>query len=724
MAKGREDEKEKELLPARSRQSLALTPETTPGLSPGRSGSRLLRVAVDTGGTFTDCVALWQGRLFSLKLPSTPHAPEEALLAGIRRLLQDRNPSRIEVVHGTTVGTNTILEQKGARTALLTTEGFEDLLEIGRQNRPKLYALGPSKPAPLVPPERRLGIPERVGVRGEILRPLDPSAVLARKNHLRESGVESVAIVYLFSFANPRHEEETGMLLQDLGLPVSLSCRLLPEHREYERTSTTVLNAYIAPILRRYLGRAEQGVKSLAETTRIEEPRTASLWVMQSNGGALSARYAADYPIQTALSGPAAGVVAAAAWGRLAGFPQVIALDMGGTSTDVTLVGEVEVPSRGGRIGGYPVGIPLLPIQTVAAGGGSIARVDAGGALRVGPESAGADPGPVCYGRGEKITVTDAHLVLGRLGPDGLLGGQMSLDAVRAREFFARFGREHLAALCGSGAGEENVVEKWAQGILDVVNVRMARAIQLVSAESGKDPRDFPLLAYGGAGGLHACDLADALEIRQALIPRDPGLFSALGGLFSDFVRDYVETLLQAQEQTEEEELRRAFDRLAARAEDELAADGFAKTERRFSFFLDLRYVGQGFEITTPYSEEYVKQFHRLHEIQYGYADWSRKTEIVALRLQARGIPRKPALFPEKEMGPEEPEESLLYQRPVWFAGRVQTARFYQRERLLPGNRIEGPAVILEYSSTTVIPPAWMARVDRYRSLLLTRQGR
>ncbi|MDD4932577.1 MAG: hydantoinase/oxoprolinase family protein, partial [Methylacidiphilaceae bacterium] len=480
----------------------------------------------------------------------------------------------------------------------------------------------------------------------------------------------------------------------------------------------------IAPVLQRYLDRAAQGVKKLAERLRIEEPQAGSLWVMQSNGGALSARRAAEQPIQTALSGPAGGVVAAAAWARLVGYPEVIAFDMGGTSTDVSLVGGAEAPNRGGRIGGYPVGIPLLPIQTVAAGGGSIARVDAGGALRVGPESAGADPGPVCYGRGEEITVTDAHLVLGRFGPDGLLGGQMSLDASRTREFFARFGREHLAPLCGIGEEGGNLVERLAQGILEVINVRMARAIQLVSAESGKDPRDFPLLAYGGAGGLHACDLADALEIRQALIPRDPGLFSALGGLFSDFVRDYVETLLQAQELTEEEDLRRAFDRLAARAEDELAADGFAKAERRLSFFLDLRYVGQGFEITTPYTEEYVGQFHRLHELKYGYADWGRKTEIVALRVQARGIPRKPVLVPEKEMGPEVPEEGLLDERPVWFAGRSQTARFFQRERLLPGNRIEGPAVILEYSGTTVVPPSWAVQVDRYRSLLLSRRER
>ncbi|WP_231363921.1 hydantoinase/oxoprolinase family protein [Verrucomicrobium sp. 3C] len=723
MAKARKDETEKAALPGRLRKNLALTPGTASALAMVSRESRLLRVAVDTGGTFTDFVALWQGRLFCLKLPSTPHAPEEALLIGIRRFLEDRNPSRIEVVHGTTVGTNAILERKGARTALLTTKGFEDLLEIGRQNRPKLYALGPSKPAPLVASELRLGVPERVGVRGAILRRLDSSAVMAMKDPLRKAGVESIAVVYLFSFANPRHEEETGMLLQDLGLPVSLSCRVLPEHREYERMSTTVLNAYIAPILRRYLDRAAGGVKKMAESMGIEEPPASSLWVMQSNGGALSASRAVEQPIQTALSGPAGGVVAAAAWARLVGYPQVIAFDMGGTSTDVSLVGGAQAASRGGRIGGYPVGIPLLPIQTVAAGGGSIARVDAGGALRVGPESAGADPGPVCYGRGGEITVTDAHLVLGRLGPDGLLGGQMSLDVIRTREFFEKFSREHLAALCGIGAEEENLVEKLAQGILEVINVRMARAIQLVSAESGKDPRDFPLLAYGGAGGLHACDLADALEIRQAIIPRDPGLFSALGGLFSDFVRDYVETLLQAQEQTEEEDLRRIFDRLAARAEGEFSAEGFSKAERTLLFFLDLRYAGQGFEITTPYTEEYVRQFHQLHELKYGYADWGRKIEIVSLRVQGRGIPQKPTLVPEKEMGPEVPKEGLLGERAIWLAGRHRTARFFQRERLLPGNRMEGPAVILEYSGTTVVPPGWAVRVDGYRNLLLTRQG-
>ncbi|MGD9896787.1 MAG: hydantoinase/oxoprolinase family protein [Candidatus Methylacidiphilaceae bacterium] len=723
MAKSREAESGSFFLPERPQERVPAL-QTASALLPENPGKRVLRIAVDTGGTFTDCVALWEGRLFSLKLHSVPHAPEEALLEGIRRLLQDRNPNRIEVVHGTTVGTNAILERKGARTALLTTEGFEDLLEIGRQNRPKLYELGPSKPTPLVPPERRFGIPERVGVRGKILRQLDPSSVLAVKKRLREGGAESVAVVYLFSFANPRHEEETGRLLQDLGLPVSLSCRVLPEYREYERTSTTVLNAYIAPILRRYLGCAEEGVRVLAERARIEEPRMISLWVMESNGGALSAGQAAERPIQTALSGPAGGVVAAAAWGRLAGFAELIAFDMGGTSTDVSLVGEGQVSSRGGKIGGYPIGISLLPIRTVAAGGGSIARLDPGGALRVGPESAGAAPGPVCYGRGEEITVTDAHLILGRFGRDGLLGGEMRLDALRTRRFFERFLREEPAPFHGIGAEEENSVEKLAQGILDVINVRMARAIQLVSAETGRDPRDFPLLAYGGAGGLHACDLADALEIREVLIPRDPGLFSALGGLFSDFVRDYVETLLRPQELTEEGELQRVFDRLRVRAEGELVAEGFARAEQMILFFLDMRYVGQGFEITTPYSEEYVAQFHQLHQLKYGYADRGRKTEIVALRVQARGLPRKPVILPEREREPEAPRESLLYEKPVWFADRFCATRFYERERLLPGNRVEGPAVILEYSGTTIVPPWWSAQVDRYRGLRLIRQER
>ncbi|WP_142525837.1 hydantoinase/oxoprolinase family protein [Methylacidimicrobium cyclopophantes] len=704
-----------ERLATRSRAELISVPA-------GEESGPPLRIGVDTGGTFTDFVAVREGRLFCLKLPSTPHAPEEALLEGVRLLLQGCTCGRIEVVHGTTVGTNVILERKGARTALLTTEGFEDLIEIGRQNRPKLYELGPSKPAPLVPPEWRFGVPERVGVRGEILRPLDATTVLAIKKRLREEGVESVAVVYLFSFANPRHEEETGALLEDLASPVSLSCRILPEYREYERTSTTVLNAYIAPIVRRYLARAAERLKELAELARSKKPQEVSLWIMRSNGGALSAKQAAEQPIQTALSGPAGGVVAAAAWGRLLGFPQLLALDMGGTSTDVSLVGEAELPSRGGRIGGFPIGIPILPIQTVAAGGGSIARVDAGGALRVGPESAGADPGPVCYGRGEEITVTDAHLLLGRFGPGGLLGGRMRLDGARAREFFSRFVDRHLAPLRAFETEEEGPVERLAQGILDVINVRMARAIQLVSAESGKDPRDFPLLAYGGAGGLHACDLADALEIPRAVVPRDPGLFSALGDLFSDFVRDYVETLLLPEEQTEEQELQRIFGRLAAQAEDELAAEGFAKDERAFSLLLDMRYVGQGFELTVPYGEGHVEQFHRLHELKYGYADWGKKTEIVSLRVEARGILRKPLLLPEEEAGPDPAAASLLFEREVWFSGERRSARFYQRESLQPGNRIEGPAVILEYSGTTVVPPSWRARVDRYRSLLLTRR--
>ncbi|CAB4244116.1 Acetophenone carboxylase gamma subunit [Methylacidimicrobium sp. AP8] len=708
--------------PEEARRGDALLEKGASGAAPEDSGRSLIRIAVDTGGTFTDCIALWEGRLLCWKLPSTPHAPETALLEGIRRLLENKNPDRIEIIHGTTVGTNAVLERKGACTALLTTEGFEDLLEIGRQNRPKLYDLGPSKPAPLVPAERRFGVPERVGPRGEILRPLDGSAVSAIGKTLRDAGVESVAVVYLFSFANPRHEEETGKLLRHLELPISLSAHVLPEHREYERMSTTVLNAYIAPVLRRYLGRAEEGVDWMATRGADGTPRSTSLWVMRSNGGALSARGAGERPIETLLSGPAAGAVAAAAWGRLVGFPHIIAFDMGGTSTDVCLAGEDPLPERGGSVGGYPIGSPLLPIQTVAAGGGSIARVDAGGALRVGPESAGADPGPVCYGRGEEITVTDAHLCLGRLGSAGLLGGEMPLDADRAREFFARFWRDRMAPRWSASSEEDHPVERLAQGILDVINVRMARAIQLVATESGRDPRDFSLLAYGGAGGLHACDLAEALEIPQALVPRNPGLFSALGGLFSDFVKEYVETLLCPQERADEEDLRRIFGRLAGRAEEELDAEGFGRRERALSFFVDMRYAGQGHELMVPYSEEYAGQFHRLHELRFGYADWGRKTEIVALRVQARGMPRKPVLVPEEETGPEPGKDSLLYEAPVWFGGRVVPTRFYRRERLRPGNRIEGPAVILEYSGTTVVPPSWKAHVDRYGGLLLTRR--
>lgn len=665
------------------------------------------RIGVDTGGTFTDFVLLQDGELVTLKVPSTPKRPEEAVLTGIRELLGE-SASDFELVHGTTVGTNALLERKGARTALLTTEGFEDVLEIGRQNRPGLYQLTASRPKPLIPRSLRFGVRERVTSSGEILIPLDRKRVRQVRAELRQQGVESIAVCYLFAFLEPTHERETAELLADLGLPISLSHEILPEFREYERTSTTVINAYLAPLMSRYIGRLEEG---LARSGRVR----ALLRIMQSNGGSISARGAAQHPVRTVLSGPAGGVVGAFAIAQCVGLSRIITFDMGGTSTDVSLVDGAIRTTQEARVAEMPIGIPVIDIHTVGAGGGSIARVDEGGALRVGPESAGADPGPVCYGRGEEITVTDAHLLLGRLDPDRFLGGAMPLDPERTSEYFRAFRRRFPRP-----ASEREI----ALGILDVANANMARAIKVISIERGYDPRDFTLVAFGGAGGLHACDLAEMLSIPRILVPKHPGLLSALGALLSDVVKDYSRTVMLAQEEIRPERVEAEFSRLEERARRELQEEGFSADRILLERLVDLRYVGQAFELSLPFTSDLAAAFHRAHERRYGYADRTRKIELVTVRVRACGITEKPAFRP-RERRASSPVKPLAL-RPVSFReGESLSERqtpFYWRDALTPGTMLTGPAVLLEYSATIVVPPRWRAEVDEYENVILTRE--
>jgi N-methylhydantoinase A len=672
----------------------------------------MLRIGVDTGGTFTDFILVRDGALVTLKLPSTPKHPEHAVLAGVRELLGEEETA-FELVHGTTVGTNALLERKGARTALVTTEGFEDVVEIGRQNRPGLYQLTASRPTPLVPRALRFGVRERVTASGDVLVPLDRERVRELRTQLAELGVESIAVCYLFSFLEPKHERETADMLAELGVPISLSHEILPEFREYERTSTTVINAYVAPLMSRYIARLEEGLARPSDA-HPSRPRP-TLRIMQSNGGSISARVAAQQPVRTVLSGPAGGVVGAFAIAHMAGFSQIITFDMGGTSTDVSLVDGAIRTTHEARIAELPIGIPVLDIHTVGAGGGSLARVDEGGALRVGPESAGADPGPVCYGRGEEITVTDAHLVLGRLDPDRFLGGAMPLHLARTLEYFRAFRRRFPRP-----ASEVEI----ALGILDVANANMARAIKVISIERGYDPRDFTLVAFGGAGGLHASDLAEMLSIPRVLVPPHPGLLSALGVLLSDVVKDYSQTVMLAQEEIVPERLEALFARLEERARADLHAEGFAPDRIVMSRLVDVRYAGQAFELSLPFTREVIADFHRAHERRYGYADPARPIELVTLRVRACGITTKPIIRPKaRRSTPIEP----LARRPVCFReGDAPVARetpFYWREALAPGATIVGPAVVLEYSATTVVLPGWRADVDEYENLILSREG-
>ncbi|HVB99748.1 MAG TPA: hydantoinase/oxoprolinase family protein [Candidatus Dormibacteraeota bacterium] len=533
-----------------------------------------MRIAIDTGGTFTDCLFLRDGRLELLKIPSTPGQPARAVSQALEVILgRPGGADHPELTCGTTVGTNALLERRGARVALVTTAGFEDVIEIGRQDRPELYNLLVTRPQPLVPRPRRFGLCERIDAAGNVARRAEKREIERVVRQVERSHPQAVALCLLFSFANPEHERQFARRVRLLGLPVSVSHEISAEFREYERTATTVANAYLAPAMSGYLKRMEK------ESARWRGGRVR---VMQSNGGIVSASLAAREPVRTVLSGPAGGVLGARSLAELAGWNRIISFDMGGTSTDVSLIdGDLRTTVES-SVAGLPIAVPMLEIHTVGAGGGSIARLDSAGALRVGPESAGAEPGPICYGRGELPTVTDAHLVLGRLPLKGLLGGGFPLDEERARRYMER------------ARGPIGSVEEFAAGILAVADAAMEKAIRVISIERGHDPRDFTLVAFGGAGGLHACRLAASLGIPRILIPRFPGGLSALGILSADVVKDYSRTLRMEIESraAARSPLQRAFGEIEARGWRDMRAEGFPRRRVRIERLLDLRYVG------------------------------------------------------------------------------------------------------------------------------------
>ncbi|MBI2321774.1 MAG: hydantoinase/oxoprolinase family protein, partial [Chloroflexi bacterium] len=554
-----------------------------------------MRLGIDIGGTFTDFVLLADGALRIHKVLTSADR-----VGGVRRGMADLAlDASVPVVHGSTVATNALLERRGARAALVTTRGFADVLLIGRQNRPRLFDLAGEKPPPLVPPERTFAVDERLDHRGQVLTPLGDEALAALVEQVRAANVEAVAVSLLFSFANPTHEQRIGAALAALGVPVTLSHVVLPEYREYERASTVAVNAYVTPLIARY-------VEGLGR-------HVGPLRIMQSSGGSISARVAAAEPVRTVLSGPAAGVVGAFWLARTAGFPQCITFDMGGTSTDVALCpGEIQETSEG-QIAGVPIRVPIIDIHTVGAGGGSLARLDAGGALIVGPESAGADPGPACYGRARLLTVTDAHVVLGRLPADHFLGGRMRRDVAAAE---AAVGA--LAAQIGDAPAEA------ADGIVRVANSNMDAAIRVISVQRGHDPRDFTLVAFGGAGPLHAADLAAALGIRRVLVPRYPGVLSALGLLVADVVKDYSQTAMLPAVEATPARIDALYAPLEARGWAEMRAEGFAAALIRAERWGDLRYVGQSFELRVPLRGDFLAAFHALHERRFGHQhpDW------------------------------------------------------------------------------------------------------
>lgn len=658
-----------------------------------------VRVAVDTGGTFTDCVWLERGRLRMVKVFSTPADPSQAIAEA---LAQTGQPSDLILLHGTTVGTNTLLQRKGARVAFVTTAGFEDSIEIGRQNRGALYDLTFKRIPPLVERGMRFGVPERVDCEGKILQKPSREDLKFLTRDVHNSGAEAIAVSTLFSFANPENERAIGRVLEELGLPLSLSHLILPEFREYERASTIVVNAYLQPVMQGYLQRLESRMRQFSNA-KAKSPR---VLVMQSNGGITSLEEASRQPVRTVLSGPAGGVVGAAAVAKLSGYERVITFDMGGTSTDVALVDGDLKPGSEGEVAGLPVRVPTLDIHTVGAGGGSLARLDDGGALRVGPESAGADPGPICYGRGNLPTVTDANLILGRLQPDKFLGGTVTLDVERTRRLTAEWLKTQGLRLS---------LEQFAEGVVRVVNANMERALRVVSVERGYDPRDFTLVAFGGAGGLHAAELAAALGIPRVIVPTLPGGLSACGILASDIVKDYSRTMVKRIDSPAQvAAMRGQFADLEQRAEREFRGEGWTD-QLRFERSVDLRYQGQGFELNVPFNSHTVQEFHVQHQRRYGYKQSDRVIEMVTLRLRAKvKSPRLPAAKQLKAAVP-----SRVEQHRVWLGGRSTRTTIYDRELLVKGLRLPGPAVVTEYSATTVIPPGWGISVDKVGNLIV-----
>jgi len=647
-----------------------------------------MKIAVDTGGTFTDFVWLEGRTLRFFKVPSTPERPEASILQGLRGF----KPKTL--VHGTTVATNAFLERKGSPILLLTTAGFEDVIFIGRQARPKLYDLFVERPPHFVREENVIGVKERVGPGGEVIKSLSPKEVSRVLKEVKKRGLKDLALTFLHSYLNPLHERTLKRALQEaFPCKVSASFEILPEFREYERTSTTAINAYLLPVIKHYLERLEKGL-----------PQTEIL-VQQSNGGFMALDEAKRLAVQTVLSGPAGGAFGGLTLGRHLGFEKLITFDMGGTSTDVSLVNGGLSMTREYLLDGFPVSVPLIDIHTVGAGGGSLAYLDAGGVLKVGPESAGADPGPACYGKGHLPTVTDANLLLGRLLPDKFYGGKILLDKERALRAIAG-----LAEKIGLSPLET------ALGVIKIANTHMARAIAKVSLERGFDPRDFVLLSFGGAGGLHACTLARDLGIPKILVPKFSSTFSAFGLYFAHYLKDFSQTVFVPLQ--ERALLQRRIEALKERAKKYFLERGEDPYEYEYQIFLEMRYLGQGYELTIPLEEDLKGAFERAHERLYGYSLKAHPIEVITLRLRA--LKRTP--FEDFEVEERAPSFSP-------FEGEVFTERGFERVKVLPwevlkeGDRLSGPALIVEDFTTLYLEEDFLLKVLKNKTLLLERSS-
>ena len=677
-----------------------------------------VRVGVDAGGTFTDvCLLDAQGELSVYKLSSSPRDPSEAIANGVVRILEQVGVPATEVSylgHGTTVATNALLERNGARVGLITTDGFRDLLELGRQRRPDLYDLQVDKPPPLVRRALRFEVPERVLSNGHVLRPLDHDAARQAIRKLKAAGVESLAVCFLYSYLMPEHEDAVAAIAAE-ELPeayLSLSHDVLAEFREYERLSTTVVNSYVGPIMSGYIRRLRERFATSGVSV--------SPYITQSNGGIISLDVAARLPVHTVLSGPAAGVVGAIDVATTAGLSNIITFDMGGTSTDVALVtgGQAGIKMEQ-EVAGYPIRTPMLDIHTVGAGGGSIAWIDSGGHLKVGPQSAGADPGPVCYGRGgEAATVTDANVVLGLLSREALLGGWMPIDA-------AASDRAIDVMATRLGLRREDV----AQGIIALATANMARAIRIISVERGYDPRDYTLVAFGGAGPLHAARLARELDIPRVLVPTIPGILCAYGLLVADLRTDFSRTQVAPAVPESLPDINQMFAELQRAAEDWFMQEGLAETDRRVRRVADMRYVGQNYELSIELPNHpltandlsiILDVFHLAHDQAYGYAAAGEPVQFVTLRLEASGAVSKPK--PRRIPAGGSLDDARLGTRRAYIPenGGWGEVLLYDRACLRAGMRIRGPAIVEQLDSTVLILPGQRADVDEYGNLILS----
>ncbi len=693
------------------------------------------RLGIDIGGTFTDATLINEktGATRIAKVSSTPGDPSVAFLRVSERILREADVPAQEVryvVHGTTVATNAIIEGKIARTGFVTTDGFRDMLEIARQIRPSLYDLQFEKPKPLVPRYLSFGVPERLDARGSVLTELDVNAMREVAVRLRAEKVEAVAVCFLHAYLNPAHEKIAGEILTEVfpEAVVSLSSEVAPEIREYTRASTTIINVSLRPLVGRYL----QNIEDRLRAAGVQ----AELLVMQSSGGVFTFAAASEKPVFIVESGPAAGVIAATYLGSALERKNILSFDMGGTTAKAGMVQdgsprvtkdyEVGAAARAGhgsgKGSGYPIRTPVIDLVEIGAGGGSIAWVDSGGALRVGPHSAGADPGPVCYGKGgTEPTISDANLVLGRINPKFFLGGEIELDIAKSRQA--------IKEKCADKLGMDVVTA--ANGIIEIANAAMVNALRLVSVQRGYDPREFTLIAFGGAGPLHANRIAAEMQVPTTLIPMSPGIFSALGLLVTDLKHDYATTMIRRVDALDTREIQEAFEKMSREGHAMLLREGVAENDVQFSRQVEMRYVGQSYELALALPNHelaideiagLLDQFHRAHERAYGFSAPTEPTEFVNLRLTAMGKISKPELHELKNMNPD---ASLARKeaRQVYFAeanGYVDCA-IYDRYKLGAGARVQGPAVVEEFDSTVVIHPEYHADVDRYGNLLIER---